>query len=420
MKKLFLSLIVLLIAVFAALWFREQGGYVFVSVAGWNLEMSLILFVGIVLLVAIAFYAGIGLLRGLWGAPSQVRGWWGERKRGKARRHLISGLIRLAEGRSDEAERLLLKDADRSDAPLLHYLGAAVGAQRRGSYDDRDRYLGQADRTSRRARLAVGLIQAQLQIEAGQWEQALASLNYLQERAPQNPRVLALLMKVCLRLDDWTRLGELLPDLRRHEVIGRDRARELEIEVARRRLQRAQREGSDALDRVWSALARGTREQPEVVLAYAEALNALSRGDEAEKLLRGRLQKDWDERLIACYGRLEPAHPEPAYAQTEKWLKGRPEDPALLEAAGRLAIRSRLWGRAQDYLQAAVARRPRPETYRLLGELHNALGEDDAGREDYYRALTLATGGIRPKELDQVEPPETPEAAPAVPAHRVD
>ncbi|KAB7622681.1 heme biosynthesis HemY N-terminal domain-containing protein [Alkalilimnicola sp. S0819] len=415
MKKLILVLLALLLSVVAALWFREQGGYVFIQAGGWNLEMSLFVFVLATLLGVWLLWLAWHLLRGLWGAPSQVRGWWGERRRERARGELIRGMIRLAEGGAEDAEKLLLRDVARSDAPLLHYLAAAVAAQRRGSYADRDKYLAQADRTSRRARTAVGLLQAQLQIEARQWEQALASLSYLQERAPHNSRVLELLLRACEKLDDWRRVEQLLPELRKRRVLERPRLDALELDILRRRLRAATSEGAKSLDRSWAGASRGLREVPEAWLAYTHGLRMQQRDVEAERLLRAKLVRDWDERLLAEYGELNGEAVEPAYAQVEKWLKERSEDVGLLEAAGRLALRSKLWGRARDYLEAAASRRPTAATLRLLGELREAMGEPERAREAYYRALSLATGGVRPAELDELAgdtAPSLPQARP--------
>lgn len=391
MKKLFGVLLLLLISVAAALWFRDQGGFVIVRMGEWTLEMSVILFIGFVLVTVVALYLLIGLLRRLFGLPRGVRRWWGTRKSSRARRRLIEGLIHTAEGRNAEAEKVLLKDIERSDAPMLHYMVAAVAAQGQGAADRRDRYLALADRSGRRVKLAVGLLQAQLQMEAGQWEQALATVSYLYERHPQHPRVLKLMMRCCIALKEWDRLGQLIPDLRRRAVVSEPELRNLELTAARYALEKASREGDRELDRAWSALGKGLREEDELLLLYARGLALHGRVEEAERMLRVRLQKRWSESLLKTYAGLELESGR-LLAQLEKWLKERPEDAVLLHAAGRQCLRSQLWGRARSYFEAAVARDPLPETYQALGGILEQLGEVNAARDCFRKATELVTG----------------------------
>lgn len=375
-----------------------------ISLGEWTLQTSVLLFVAAVAALLVALYLLIGMLRGLFGVPRRMRRWTGDRRQRRARSGLIDGIVRLVEGRYGESEKLLLKHIDRSDAPLLHYLAAAVIAQHRGSYEDRDRFLGLADRTSPRARLAVGLIQAQLQVDAGQWEQAFATLTYLHELSPNNPRVLSMLFKCCQALGEWERLQKLLPDLRRHAVLAPARLEELEREVAAHRLEQGRRNGLPGLEQVWNSLPRSLKDDGELLLIYADGAAALGNDDEAERVLRARLAKGWDRELVLHYGALAVTQPERALAQIEKWLKERPEDPALLHAAGRQALRAELWGRARTYLEAAVAREPRSDAYHALGALLERMGEVEAARDCYRRALEAsASAALTPAEREALE-----------------
>ncbi len=402
MRKLFGALLVLLLSVGAALWLRDQGGFVIVRLGAWTVEMSVILFTGAVLATAILVYLLLGLLRKLLGAPRRVRGWLGRRKQNRVRQHLIEGLIRTAEGRYAEAEKALTKNVQRSESPVLHYLAAAIAAQRQHAPERRDRYLALADNSNRRAQLAVSLIQAQLLYESGQYEQALASLNYLHERSPRHPGILQLLMKCCLALKDWERLTLLLPELRRQGVVDETKALELEGTVARHRLEKAARENDRELDRIWSGLSKPAREDNDTLLVYVNALKLHNRDGEIERVLRNRLNKRWHGELAACYGTLKH-DPAKLLAQLEKWLKERPEDPVLLEATGRMCLRNKLWGRARSLFEAAVARNPQPQSYQALGGLLEQMGETDAARDCFRKAVELVTHHQTLEELTDAD-----------------
>jgi HemY protein len=340
----------------------------------------------------ITFNMSASLLRQALGMPERVRRWTIERKQRRVRTNLINGLIRLAEARHNDAERLLLKNVELSEAPLLHYLAAAVAAQRRNAYQDRDQHLAMADRTSRKARLAVGLIQAQLQMEAQQWEQALATLSYLNEASPRHPGVLRLLMKCCLAVKEWDRLDALLPDLRRQNILAGEYARELEHEVTIRRIEQANRQSFAVLERVWSTTSKSLKEDPAVVAIYVDGLILHNHADEAERVLRTQIPKDWNPSLLDRYGALEAKHPDKLLVQMEKWLKDRPDDAVLLYSAGRQAARAQLWGRGRSYLEASIARGARSDSYRLLGELLEHMNETEAAHDCYRKGLAMIAG----------------------------
>jgi HemY protein len=404
MRKLIAALIILLLSVGAALWLHRQGGLVIINVGEWTLQTSVLFFAIVLVAGIILLYALIAFLRELLGVPRRLRGWSRRRREHKARAHLVQGLLRLAEGRNSDAERLLTRDVDRSDSPLLHYLTAAVAAQRQGEYERRDRYLALADKARAKATLAVGLIQAQLQIESRQWEQALATLNYLSEISPNHPRVVAMLLKCCEALKEWDRIDALLPVARKQNVVDDAEARRLAREVALHRLQQAARSGDPAaLDAAWSSLGKPLRQEPELLQIYTEGLVRAGRAEEAERVLRTQLGREHHAQLARLYGALPLSAPEPALAQVEKWLRERPEDPALLQAAGRLALQAKLWGRARGYLDAAAARQPDPVTLHLLGSLLEQLGEIDAARERYRQALeqSVAPAPLRLSDAEQ-------------------
>lgn len=412
MRKLLIALVVLLASVGAALWLRENGGFVILTVGNWTIQASLLVFVAAVAALYLVLMAIFGTLRRVRRTPERVRRWQQRRRARRARGDVVGGLVRIAEGHYHEAERMLLNRAAMADVPLLNYLLAAVAAQRRGSWAERDEYLARAERSDTRARLAVGVLQAQLQLEARQWEQALATLNWLRDEAPANRRALMLLAECLTALTDWERLAELLPELRRRQALGERELSALETRVAHERLEAAARADDPAgLKDVWQSLPKERRREPEMLALYARRLNAMDRAVEAEQLLRQRLSRRWEPMLVAVYGELTIQPAEPAFAQTEKWLREHPEDPALLYAAGAQAMRAELWGRARSYLEAAAARDGRPEIQRLLGALYERLGENDRAREAYRRALERSFGPLTSPVLDMPEAPKAVEAS---------
>ena len=142
----------------------------------------------------------------------------------------------------------------------------------------------------------------------------------------------------------------------------------------------------------WKGLDRWLPQDTDLEIVYVDGLAANGQGEQAERLLRTRLNKSYDPRLAQRYGQLPLAAPEKALSQVEKWLLERPDDPVLLQAAGRLALQARLWGRARDYLEAASARQSAPDALYLLGRLLEQMGELEPARERYRQALERLSG----------------------------
>lgn len=402
MRKLFLALLLLLASVAAALWFRGQDGFIILRIGELAIQTSLFVAVGAVVAAWLLLTVAVGLLRRLWRAPGNVRGRWQRRRALRARRRLMSGLLQLAEGRYREAERTLGPAAATSELPIFHHLLAAIAAQREGDWTRRDHYLAEADQSDSRAGLAVGLLQAQLQIEAEQWEQALATLSWVRERAPQNRRALTLLARCLQALDDQQRLGELLPELRRQRALPEPELTAVERRQFEARMRAFGPDASaDDIAAVWEELPRDRQREPALRAAYARALMRADCQATAEQLLRGWLREQWDEALVAAYGELAVDPPERAFEQIEGWLRRHPEDPALLFAAARQAARCELWGRARSYLEAAASRTGHAEVHRMLAELYERLGETERARRAYRRAIGLDPGrnSLPPIEL---------------------
>ncbi|MDR9433215.1 MAG: heme biosynthesis HemY N-terminal domain-containing protein [Spiribacter sp.] len=388
MRRVFITLLLLVISVAAALWFERQGGFVMIRVADLTLQTSLFVAL-IVVLATAAVFAIVGrLLRNVGQLPGRFQQRIVHRRGRLARQELVDGLIELAEGQYARAEKRLETTSDHAVQPLLYHLLAALAAQRQGEWERRDDQLAAADAAEPRARLAVGLVQAQLQVEAKQWEQARATLGWLREKAPHNHRVLMLLARAMQALDDQDGLAALLPELRKQQALSDEEVQLIEKRTLVREFEAlGETPSTDELARIWRALPRPRRRDPGLRVCYARALITAGHDDVAERMLRRWLDASWEPALVAVYGELSTTSEQQAYKRITAWLKERPDDPTLLVAAARQASACALWGQAKSFLEAAAARSDAPEVDRRLAELYEQLDEPDQARAAYRRAL---------------------------------
>lgn len=412
MKLLFIALFALILAVGLALLAKQDPGYVLVTWREWALETSLTFTLTVLVIFFVAVYFAVRSLIRTLHVRRQMRAWRHQRRAARARRATQRGLVELAEGHWARAERDLVRHAQHSETALLNYLGAARAAQKQDADGRRDHYLSMAHHAMPEAELAVGLTQAEVQLSSRQLEQALATLRHLRTIAPRHAHVLYLLKRLYEQLESWGDLAELLPDLRRNKVIEGEELQKLEQKTHVNLLRLAAATGSARqLRQAWEAMPREMHRSPEVVGYYAEQLDCLGESQEAERMLRDYLKREWDPRVVRLYGMIQGIDSERQLSTAEGWVKKHDRDPALLLTLGRLAVRDRLWGKARSYFEASLGMEPLPETYRELGALLEQMDEHELARECFRKGLDGALGGVACAM--QIEPPPKREALPA-------
>jgi len=393
-----LLLLALALGAIGAHWMLGDQGYVLVDIRGWTLETSV---PGLVIALVL-LYVLIRLLSWLFRAPRRMGQAVGEYRARRAQRHLDHAFAAIAEGHWGQGEKLLGRAA-RGPASLAGYLSAARAAQEQQAVERRDEWLRLAYEADPSATPAVLLTQAELQLDYGQLEEALATLRQLEQRNATHPRGLVLQARVLERLGDWAALDALLPRLRSAKVLDADVLAQLEVRVAQASLDGAG--DAAALEQAWKALGRKLRQRPEMVESYARNGMRLGASEQVEAVLRKALKSSWSATLVTLYGRLETTDPAAQVATLEKWLNERPEDAELLLACGRLCLRSELWGKARSYLETSLAIRPLPETWRIYGELLVKLGESGAASEAFRQGLAAASDAT-----PALAPPAKPDA----------
>lgn len=392
MKVLLILLAVLLITAVVTLLALNNPGYVMLGYGKTSLEMPLVDFLVMLAGAFLVFYFLVRFLTMIRKTPKKLRGMREKNQVNKSRKGLTHGLIEMAEGNWARAEKQLVDSAKTGDTVMLNYLAAAHSAQRQNASDRRDEYLRLASETSPNARVAVGLTQAELQIRQKQYEEALASLQQLDEIAPKHPQVQKQLAKLLLQLQDWDRLYEMLPGLNKNPILTTEELNKIHKNVGTGLIEQLGQTGDAAgLDDVWKKLPKSAKQQPETVAAYARQLIQKGGSERAEPLLRKSLNHQWDDRLAAVYGLLQLNNPKPALKQTEKWLNDHSDSADLLLAAARFSAQAKLWGQARSLYQESLNIKPQPRTYAFMGELLETMGEAEAARTAYQTGLRLVT-----------------------------
>lgn len=383
MKFGLLVVIALVLCALAAHFLLTDPGYVVINFRHYVVEMSVPVLLGLLLLLIFLAWLLVKLLR----APRRLGEAAGRLRSGRAGNRLTRGMIEVAEGNFARGEKLLARAAPASDAPLLNYLQAARAAHLQGEDERRDKWLREAYERTPEAASAVLLTQAELQLDQGQYEHALATLRQLDEKAPNHSHALTLLGRLYYRLEDWRHLGELLPRLAKHGRVDPALLEKWSVRVHAENLQRAG--DAAAVDAAWNAAPKNLKSHVELLEAYYAALVRGGQDDRAEKEVAAQLKRGWRAPLVRLYGTIESSDPVRQLRRAEGWLRDHPDDVDLLLTAARLCLRNELWGKARSYLETVVSIRPTPEAYQEYGRLLNQLGEADAAADAYRAGLNL-------------------------------
>ncbi|NNA16642.1 heme biosynthesis protein HemY [Pseudomonas lundensis] len=396
MKRLYV-IVFLLIAAAACigLAIAEDAGYVLIAYKSFRYESSVWATLALIVVLWLMIW-GIKLLVELVTASTGLVNPWSRRNRSRRVQIAIEqGQMDLAEGRWASAQKHLARAAEAERQPLLFYLGAARAANELGHYEESDKLLERALQRQPQAELAIALSHAQLQVDRADTDGALNTLQAMHERHPHNVQVLRQLQRLHQQRGDWTALIRLLPELRKDKVLPAKELAELESRAWGQNLNlAAQRETEgevalQSLQRAWQQLTSAQRQEPALVLAYAEQLRQLGAQGEAEEVLRGALKRNYDSHLVRLYGLLRGKDPVKQLQTAEGWLKAHPADPSLLLTLGRLCLQNSLWGKARDYLENSLKLQRNPEACAELARLLAQLGETDRSNQLFQEGLNL-------------------------------
>jgi HemY protein len=301
----------------------------------------------------------------------------------------------LVEGNWNKAEVFLTKGAPHSESPLVNYLAAARAAQQLGAVERRDGYLMQAYKDDPDAEVAIGLVQAELQIKQQQTEQALATLTHLHDQKPKQDQVKIMLLHTYAEIEDWDAMLELLPRIQRSGILSREQIQAKQLEAYGGLLKQV---GMDAdkekLNNTWLNIPRKLRSEFHLVEVYTEEKLKLADASDCEPLIHKALKKQWDIALLGLYGLVEGKDIARQLKFAESFLSSHARESVLLLTLGRLSVKNKLWGKARTYLEESIDINPLPEAYRTLASVLDELGEHGAAAVQYQKGLELATADV--------------------------
>ena len=388
MKTLTFVIAFLLLAVLVTLVAVEDPGYVLLARSPWRIEMSLTVFIALLVVGVLLLNWLYRFLRALWHTPQGVQAWRQYKSLQRAQRAMVQGYLGVLSGDYRKAEQKLLGNMQNHPTPLMNFIAAAYAAQQRGDTAQRDQYLDKAQEIDPDNAFALGLAQARMQFEAGEFEQAAAKCDRLRSRHARHPEVLKLTARLAQHFGNWEELLALIPQLRKQDLFDEIERDEFERQAIKGVFEKTADEHPEGLKKTWQRLTSAQKHRIDNIGIYARVLLRAGRHDEAEHLLRGAIRRQWSDALVYLYGQCESSKPAEQFEIAESWVgEETEENPTLLLTLGRLSIRNKLWGKARSYLEVCVTSAPHEEAFLIYGQLLEQLGEKEHAMEVYRLAV---------------------------------
>jgi HemY protein len=387
--KYLIWLLLLFSAAVALATAANNPAYVLLVYPPYRVELSLTLFVA---LYVLTFVIGYGLLRLTFAAlqlPTYVRKYRLERAQGKSRKLLSDALLAFFEGRYAAAEKASARAMELGDTSALLPIIAARAAHELREFDKRDAYLaGAKSRTVGENTMRL-LTKTEFLLSQKQPRAALNSLRELTDSGVhKHVGALNLELKAQLQARNWDAVLDAISQLEKRDAIEKVPADQLRQQAWLEKL-RGQTQDLAALRALWKSIPGKFKHRSKIAATAARAFNNLGDCQSAHQLLSDILNAQWDSELVALYGDCQSGDVIPQIEQAEKWLSLHQQDAGLLLALGKLCLHQKLWGKAQNYLDASLSLEASHAAYTALGELAEKLGKHEVAARHFQRAKEL-------------------------------
>jgi HemY protein len=396
-RKLLLLLVLGLLVGASAVWVLQFGsGYVLLSFAEFTIEMSV--WTGLLIYVVATLLLFWLLLTWRWimGAGG-FRSWWRNRRSTRNRNQTAEGLLLFAGDDWSEATKLLSQSADKSSMPVVNLLFAARAAADNEQFEQAAQILQRLKVSLPNSYFVADKALAELHLLQEKPREALKILQGIYDKNPRDKGLLRLLADAYYLAEEWMPLQKILRDLRHFKAIGEQDMASLEQQVYCNLLDSLVADGDVSisavrgeLENIWYLIPKKLHRDPQIVASYGASLGRVQLPEKQQALLIKSLNRQWHPLLVLQFGELQSASPEKQLAVAEKWFTQHSEDPDLLLALGQICQRLQFWGKAKDYLSAAVKLRPSVQGSIYLAAVLETIGDSIASAEAYRNGLLAA------------------------------
>lgn len=378
MLKVLLLFLLLIAGIVLGPMMAGHQGYVLIQTDKYNIETSVTALVIILLLSLVVLFAVEWLLRRLFRTGAHTRGWFVGRKRRRAHKQTNQALLKLAEGDYQQVEKLMSRNADHAEQPVVNYLLAAEAAQQRGDEIRANQHLERAAELAENDPIPVEITRVRLQLARKEFHAARHGVDRLLEISPRHPEVLRLAEQAYIHTGAWGSLLDIIPSMEKAQVGDEEHRIALQRQAWIGMMDQARADGgSEGLNAWWKNQSRKTRHEPALQVAMAEHLIECNDHDTAQQIILDGLKRQYDERLVLLMPRLQSSEPELLEKSLRQQIRTLGDRPLLWSTLGQLRMKRGEWQEAALAFRAALKQRPDAFDYAWLADTLDRLHQPE-------------------------------------------
>lgn len=417
-RVLFLMLL-LLAGLIAGPYLSGKQGYVRIETANNIVEMSLttlVIFFVVSMAVVYSIEAAISRFCRL---SNNTYSWFSRRKRVKAQKQTLEGLMRMDEGDYSKAEKLIGKNAKHSDEPVLNFIKAAEAAQQRGDEFSANRYLIQATEIAGTDSLILEIARTRILLQQNKLPAARSSVDSLLIMAGRNKEVLKLAVDIYLKSNAYQALDNILEQVEKSGLYSAEEFETLQRQVEDGLLdEKMNEDGVDGLLDWWDEQPRKRRNDSYVKLGLIRRLIDANDHESAYELTLELVKKLDDDdnsplaqELFKQIGRLQPEDNSKLVKVVNKWAKNANLTAQCLanRALGYLYVRNNDFAKADEVFKNLIANKDQlePNDITMASYVFEQMGDKAAAQQLREEGLKSA---MSMPNLATEETPEKPTA----------
>lgn len=396
-----------------------KQGYVRIETANNIVEMSLttlVIFFVVSMAVVYSIEAAISRFCRL---SNNTYSWFSRRKRVKAQKQTLEGLMRMDEGDYSKAEKLIGKNAKHSDEPVLNFIKAAEAAQQRGDEFSANRYLIQATEIAGTDSLILEIARTRILLQQNKLPAARSSVDSLLIMAGRNKEVLKLAVDIYLKSKAYQALDNILEQVEKSGLYSAEEFEMLQRQVEDGLLdEKMNEDGVDGLLDWWDEQPRKRRNDSYVKLGLIRRLIDANDHESAYELTLELVKKLDDDdnsplaqELFKQIGRLQPEDNSKLVKVVNKWAKNANLTAQCLanRALGYLYVRNNDFAKADEVFKNLIANKDQlePNDITMASYVFEQMGDKAAAQQLREEGLKSA---MSMPNLVVEETPEKPTA----------
>lgn len=369
----------------------HNPAYVLLVYPPYRVEVSFTLFIALLLLTFVSGYGLVRLIVGVLQLPTHARKFRFDRAQARIRKLLNEELGAFFEGRYADAEKAATRAMKLGDISDFHPVIAARSAHELREYKKRDAYLSAAEGKKSGDTTMRLMTTGKFLLDQHDTRGALDALKELRDSGVKNHLgALSLELKANQQAGNWDEVLNVLYQLEKRAGIDATQVSQLRQQAWLGKIR--QQKDLQGLTRCLKNIPADFKRRGKIAAAAARALIQHGVDSLAQQLLTDSLNAQWDSELVALYGDCQSGDAVAQIKQAEKWLAQNNQDAGLLLALGKLCLHQKLWGKAQNYLDASISIAPSHAAYTALGELAERLGKSGEALRYRQQAMALKAG----------------------------